>query len=166
MPRKSCLNVRFQLPKKTTTTKRVWILLTFSLHVVHRVSNNFIRVIQGSLPSQKDSRARHSVGSNVPGRAWPVLWHYHDEPRHSEDWSLLILCLALIDGVILRDDLVDDQFAGNTQRYRVWTQMISGANFEETNKISIGTFINIFHFKVKLVNKNFQISSHDHLGSQ
>lgn len=87
--------------------------LTFSFHVVHRVSDNFIRVIQRPLPGQQDGRARHGVGVDVPGRARPVLRHDHNQPGHGEHGPQVVLGLALIDGVVLRNDLVDDQFAAD-----------------------------------------------------
>lgn len=85
--------------------------LTFSLHVVHWVSNNFICVELRPVPRQKDRGARHGVSSYIPGSTGPIFRHHHDEPGHGEDRPLLVLCLALIDGIVLRDDLVDDQFA-------------------------------------------------------
>lgn len=78
---------------------------------MHGVSDDFIRVVQRPLPRQQDGGAGHGVCLDVPGSARPVLGHDHNQPGHGEDGALVVLRLALIDGVVLGNDLVDDQFA-------------------------------------------------------
>lgn len=59
--------------------------LTFCLHVVHRVGDDLVRVVHGSLPGQQDGRAGHGVGTDVSGRARPVVRHHYDQTSHGQN---------------------------------------------------------------------------------
>lgn len=82
------------------------------------VGDDFVRVVRRSLPRQQDGRAGHGVGVDVPGRAGPVLRHHHDEARRGQDGALLVLGLALVNGVVLWDDLVYHQFTTKSSEER------------------------------------------------
>ena len=85
--------------------------LTLSLHVMDRVGDDFVCVVQRSLPGQQDGGAGDGLGVDVPGSAGTVLRHDHDEPRQGQHHAVLTLRHALVDGVVLRDDLGDHQLA-------------------------------------------------------
>lgn len=80
------------------------------------VGDDFVRVVQRFLPRQQDGRAGDGLGVDVPGCAGPVLGHDHDESGQGQHRTLLVLCHALVDGVVLGDDLGDHQFAAGRRR--------------------------------------------------
>lgn len=88
--------------------------LTFSFHVVDGVGDDLVGIVKRLLPGQQDGGAGDGLGVSVSGRAGPVLRHDHDEASQGQHGALLALCQALIDGIILGDDLSYHQFTAET----------------------------------------------------
>ncbi len=100
--------------------------LTFCLHVVHRVGDDFVRVVHGSLPGQEDGWTGHGVRADVSGRARPVVRHHYDQTSHGQNRTLLILRLTLVYAVIFRNDLVNHQFTVKTNKsFSLWEKITS-----------------------------------------
>ena len=87
------------------------LCLTLGLHVMDGVGDDFVCVVERPFPGQQDGRAGDGLGVDVPGSAGPVLRHDDDEPRQGQHRALLALRHALVDGVVLGDDLGDHQLA-------------------------------------------------------
>lgn len=99
------------------------ICFTFCFHVVDGVGNDFVRVVRRSLPRQQDGRAGHGVGVDVSGCTGPILRHHHDEARRGQDRALLVLCLALVNRVVLWDNLVYHQFTAKNLKTTIEKQV-------------------------------------------
>lgn len=97
--------------------------LTFSLHVVDRVGNDFVGVVERLLPCQQDSRAWDGLSVDVSRCAGPVLGHDNDKASQGQHRTLFAFCQALVDCVVLGNDLGYYQFTVKqyTKYESIWT---------------------------------------------
>lgn len=80
------------------------------------VGDDFVCVVQRLLPGQQDGGAGDGLGVDVSGRAGPVLRHDNNKASQGQNRTLLVLRQALIDGIVLGDDLGYHQFTAEQEK--------------------------------------------------
>lgn len=80
------------------------------------VGDDFVGIVKRLLPGQQDGGAGDGLGVSVSGRAGPVLRHDDNQSSQGQNRALLVLRQALIDGIILGDDLSYHQFTAEQDK--------------------------------------------------